>query len=111
MVVRYGSLHSKAMGKNQASLYDPAYELTEDDVTAAPERGESVKKTDEKVEKKAAPTPVEESLTLGQRLKRYLKMHLVPSTLLGVRWMAPFVAGGSLLTALALGMMKKPVGE
>ena len=93
--------HAKAMGKNQASLYDPAYELTEDDVTAAPERVESVKKTEEKVEKKAAPTPEEESLSLGQRLKRYLKTRLVPSTLLGVRWMAPFVAGGGILIGLA----------
>ena len=42
-----------------------------------------------------------ENLSLGQRLKRYLRERLVPSTLLGVRWMAPFVAGGGILIGLA----------
>ncbi len=39
--------------------------------------------------------------TLGRRLKAFLQEKLVKSILLGVKWMAPFVAGGGLLIGLA----------
>ena len=96
--------HSKAMGKNQASLYDAAYELPEEAVAAAPERVEAAaaeRQSKARQSRKAAPAAPAESLSLGARLRRYLRERLLPSTLLGVRWMAPFVAGGGILIGLA----------
>ena len=38
-----------------------------------------------------------ESNTIGKRFKGYVREKLLSSTLFGVKWMAPFVAGGGIL--------------
>ena len=42
-----------------------------------------------------------ESNTIGKRFKGYVREKLLSSTLFGVKWMAPFVAGGGILIGLA----------
>lgn len=94
--------HSKAKGKDQASLFDPA----EDDLDvtegaeATPVADVRKKHVRKKKEQPANPAN-EEQLSAGARLRRYFRERLFPSTLLGVRWMAPFVAGGGILIGLA----------
>ena len=88
--------HSKAKGKDQASLFSPEDGLDVTDGVAAP----SAVHVKEKKEQPASPQ-AEEQLPAGARLRRYFRERLFPSTLLGVRWMAPFVAGGGILIGLA----------
>lgn len=88
--------HSKAKGKDQASLFSPEDDL---DATDGAVATTTVHVKEEK-EQPALPAN-EEQLSLGVRLKRYFRERLFPSTLLGVRWMAPFMAGGGILIGLA----------
>ena len=87
---------SKAMGKDQASLFDGSDvpEVQPEATVRAAQREKSPAPT-------AAPVAAEERLSVGDRLKRFIHDLLIPSTLLGVRWMAPFVAGGGILIGLA----------
>lgn len=39
--------------------------------------------------------------TFSKRIRSYIREKLIMSTILGVRWMAPFIAGGGILIALA----------
>ncbi len=97
---------SKGGGRNRASLYRG---------TVAPEAvAEAVKSTVEKaivraeafvLPQKADERPAEPvqpaGAHFGIRLMGYIREHLIRSTILGVRWMAPFVAGGGILIGLA----------
>ena len=93
---------SKEGGRNRASLYRGT-------VTAA-EIAEAVKSTVEKaiVRAEAFVIPQKEERraprlegAFHERLMDYVREHLIRSTILGVRWMAPFVAGGGILIGLA----------
>lgn len=99
---------SKARGKNQASLYDPAEaaELPEADLHEAMARQSAFAAGEKKQAAAAAAQPEAAredapALSVWARLRRYLRERLLPATLLGVRWMAPFVAGGGILIGLA----------
>ena len=90
---------SKEQGRNQANLYDPARIVPSaaasgvvavEAATAAPSKAPA-----------ASVRQAEPELTLGQRVKRYVRERLLPSTLNGVHWMAPFVAGGGILIGMA----------
>ncbi|MGX8706934.1 MAG: diguanylate cyclase domain-containing protein, partial [bacterium] len=87
---------SKALGKDQASLFDGSDmpEIQAEATVKATQREKSP-------EPMAASVAAEERLSVGDRLRRFIHNLLIPSTLLGVRWMAPFVAGGGILIGLA----------
>lgn len=91
--------HSKKLGKNQATLYSPEMDVDEGAAIESQPRFEAIRH--EKAERKEEPATVQESYSPGRRLKMYLRERLLPATLLGVRWMAPFVAGGGILIGLA----------
>ncbi|MBQ6985868.1 MAG: diguanylate cyclase [Oscillibacter sp.] len=97
---------SKEGGRNRASLYRGA--------VAPEEVVEAVKSTVEKaiVRAEAFVLPQQADARpadavqpadahFGIRLMGYIREHLIRSTILGVRWMAPFVAGGGILIGLA----------
>lgn len=102
---------SKARGKNQASLYDPAEdaELPEADMLEAKARQSAFAAGEKKQAAEAAATAAASeavqadarATTMSARIRKYLRERLLPATLLGVRWMAPFVAGGGILIGLA----------
>lgn len=111
---------SKEHGRNQTTVYSPSMEETVLPPSAAPQ---SVAASAQRVPaasaapgaspqadsaaSAAAPAvqvPGEGSMGLRAFLKRlghYMKSRLIESTVLGVRWMAPFVAGGGILIGLA----------
>ena len=100
---------SKEGGRNRASLYRGP--------VATGEIAEAVKSAVEKaivraesfvIPQKAAERPAEPAESVRrletrfrERLMGYIREHLIKSTILGVRWMAPFVAGGGILIGLA----------
>lgn len=91
---------SKEQGRNRASLY------REEIRGAAPETGAGVARAEESAPAAksvpAAPLPDERKAeSFGARLLGTVRGKLIASTILGVRWMAPFVAGGGILIALA----------
>ena len=102
---------SKEHGRNQVSLYrdemKAAASLQEvrpesrvDRVGKAVAQGETFRISEKsRTEKTAAST--ESRKPFKQRLFGYIQEKLIMSTILGVRWMAPFVAGGGILIALA----------
>ena len=95
---------SKEKGRNTASLYDGAQ--TEEkpvirdtvvrNVSDAVAYGSTISLSE-------APAPVKTETENGlvRRVINYVRSSLVAGTILGVRWMAPFVAGGGILIALA----------
>ena len=90
---------SKANGRRQATLYRP--ERAEE--PAAPER--PTPRLPQPARSPAAegeaPIPAPARLPFRRRFAGYVREKLISSTILGVRWMAPFVAGGGILIALA----------
>ena len=102
---------SKENGRNQASVYqdgmtgavklvqrsEPASDFSED---AVKEEGASEADTLEP-EKEEEQTLPKSSTKFKERFYGYVHDNLFRSILLGVRWMAPFVAGGGILIALA----------
>ena len=100
--------HSKAQGRNQATLYQQGM------VSAAGPAGAeqpTVRLPDAPQQEAAAPSPETPREASGPvsvpwrsfrtRFVSYIKEQLISSTILGVHWMAPFVAGGGILIALA----------
>ncbi|MBR3569320.1 MAG: diguanylate cyclase [Oscillibacter sp.] len=96
---------SKEGGRNTASLYEPtrgdaqkAAEVRQPaTVAAAIARAEKLvipAKTD-------APAAPGLSKRFRERLKTYFRERFVRGAILGVRWMAPFIAGGGILIGLA----------
>ena len=101
--------HSKENGRNSATLYDLSMEVPEEltakqaDAPAAQRPAPEAQRTQTD---SAAPkrSPVGEGGVKGSlrsRLTAYVREKLVQSSILGVTWMAPFVAGGGILIALA----------
>ena len=100
---------SKEQGRNRVNLYRPDGKTGKSAVNPA----QSVRsKTEqsvvqaEKIVISKAPEPeikVEavNGTTFRQRIKEYVQEKLITSCILGVRWMAPFVAGGGILIGLA----------
>ena len=92
---------SKAQGRNQANAYRPEDEGAPVEPVFAPAA------TSEAAPGKASDAPARAAaaerreLPLGQRIRRYIREKLLASTLYGVQWMAPFVAGGGILIGLA----------
>ncbi|MBQ9492156.1 MAG: diguanylate cyclase [Oscillibacter sp.] len=96
---------SKEAGRNRASLYSGSVALSDvaeaakSTVEKAIVHAESLvipKKAAERL-KSAAPAETR----FRKRFMGYIREHLIRSTILGVRWMAPFVAGGGILIGLA----------
>ena len=98
---------SKEAGRNRASLYRGS-------VVPVMELAGAVKSKVEKaivhaesfvIPQKAAERPRTVAARPGthfrERFMAYVREHLIKSTILGVRWMAPFVAGGGILIGLA----------
>ena len=92
---------SKEQGRNQANLYDPTRSVPQATVPSKTEVRATTAPTNASAPTAAVPHSTEPDLSLGARLKRYLRERLLPSTLNGVRWMAPFVAGGGILIGMA----------
>lgn len=115
---------SKEKGRNQATVYHPDMKGAEACVPVSgtvgkvqeekavltkqeEAREESVKAEKEEVRRLEAALSetgqklAEEKVRIGKRIKGYVQGKLITSTMLGVRWMAPFVAGGGILIALA----------
>ena len=101
--------HSKENGRNSATLYDLSMEVPEEltakqaDAPAAQRPAPEAQRTQTD---SAAPkrSPVGEGGVKGSlrsRFAAYVREKLVQSSILGVTWMAPFVAGGGILIALA----------
>jgi diguanylate cyclase (GGDEF)-like protein len=106
---------SKENGRNQASLYRtdmdaaPAI-VTASSAAAAGQNGAAVPAEQKSLEQSA---PAQEGAPADDvgtrtgfrsflaRLVHYIRSRLIESTVLGVRWMAPFVAGGGILIGLA----------
>lgn len=84
---------SKEHGRNQASLYRA-------DMTPAAERSVAASAPEAAP---VSPMPAQKQTPerFGARLTGYVRGRLIESTILGVKWMAPFVAGGGILIALA----------
>ena len=91
---------SKAQGRDQASLYTPADEAN---AQAAPSANpKAVEAAREAAPKRESSAPAQQpARPSGGRFKRYIREKLLPATLMGVRWMAPFVAAGGILIGLA----------
>lgn len=100
---------SKEHGRNQVSLYREEMKAVSESQTAAArslvEKAVSEAESFSISEKKEdhAPQVVQAAARkpLKERLAGYVRDKLIMSTILGVRWMAPFVAGGGILIALA----------
>ncbi len=96
---------SKEDGRNRASLYrgKVAAEIKEA-VNSAVEKA-IVRAESLVIPQKAAERPAKAArrseARFDKRLMGYVREHLVRSAILGVRWMAPFVAGGGILIGLA----------
>lgn len=110
---------SKEQGRNRCTRYLPSMAPAPTVVraakpaavqsgTAVPETGTDAAQSVSQTTVADAPgteaVPVEHKSLLRRHLdmfKEFLRTHLFKSTLLGVRWMAPFVAGGGILIGLA----------
>lgn len=98
---------SKEDGRNRASLYHgsivPGSELA--DVLKSKVEKAIVHAESFVIPKKAAERPrtvaARPGTSFSERFMLYVREHLIKSTILGVRWMAPFVAGGGILIGLA----------
>jgi fructose-specific phosphotransferase system IIC component len=96
---------SKEGGRNTASLYEPAQGAA----TQAEAVGQSVSVEEAivRAEKLVIPAKADASdapaapTRFTERLNAYFREHLVKGAILGVRWMAPFIAGGGILIGLA----------
>lgn len=94
---------SKESGRNTASLYKPDTQKT----ASTEKKPVTVAAAIAHAEKLLIPAKEETPVVSGaakrfrERLKAYFREHLVKGAILGVRWMAPFVAGGGVLIGLA----------
>ena len=96
---------SKEGGRNRASLYrGKVAAKIKEAVNSAVEKA-IVRAESFVIPQKAAERPAESvrrsEARFHERLMGYLREHLIRSAILGVRWMAPFVAGGGILIGLA----------
>lgn len=114
---------SKEKGRNQATVYRPDMKgaeavpvtgragQTAEEKAGLPEQAEANKESGKSVKEEVSGLEAAlsetghklaaEKVRLGKRIKGYVQGKLIDSTMLGVRWMAPFVAGGGILIALA----------
>ena len=104
---------SKEHGRNQASLYHEKMAGAAGEVQRAERTVKGKKSTQEEGSDTAAgqaqadpagetAQPLSERrLKFRERFAGYIREKLLKSIILGVRWMAPFVAGGGILIALA----------
>lgn len=88
---------SKEQGRNQVSLYRADMKGN----SAAVERAQPEKRADPAALREPEQNLPDKREDFKQRLIGYIRNKLISSTILGVRWMAPFVAGGGILIALA----------
>ena len=99
--------NSKENGRNQATLYDKSM------LTKAVQAGVATGIKEQEIEEKTNLYSVKDLIEKEQKenqpeekqgrkkLLKHIQEELIPSILLGVQWMAPFVAGGGILIALA----------
>ena len=97
---------SKEGGRNRASLYRGAVAPEAAAVAAKSTVEKAIVRAEAFVLPQKAPEHPAEPVQpadahFGARLMGYIREHLIRSTILGVRWMAPFVAGGGILIGLA----------
>lgn len=111
---------SKEHGRNQARLYNPSMEADFTAPAVAPQTAVPARQAQQAVptgqrsadqaqSAPAASAPAVKSPDEGsmgwraflKRLRHYVITKLIDSTVMGVRWMAPFVAGGGILIGLA----------
>ena len=97
---------SKEGGRNTASLYEPT-QADAQTSAAAVEKPVTVAAAIARAEKlvipakEEAPAASAAAKRFRERFKAYFQEHLVKGAILGVRWMAPFIAGGGVLIGLA----------
>lgn len=89
---------SKEHGRNRASLYRPDMKGAPD---AAPASYAPAEATVSPVAASVAAEEKQSAEGFRKRFSELLRDKLISSTIQGVRWMAPFVAGGGILIALA----------
>ena len=94
---------SKESGRNTASLYKPDAQKTASTEKKLVTVAAAIAHAEKLVIPAKAETPVVSGAAkrFRERLKAYFREHLVKGTILGVRWMAPFIAGGGVLIGLA----------
>lgn len=94
---------SKEHGRNQATLYQKGMVSKTNSVALNNEIIEKVENSEviEKEKKENSTEEIRRSDNFSERLKTIIKDKLMPSVLRGVRWMAPFIAGGGILIAFA----------
>lgn len=100
---------SKEKGRNRVSLYreemKAAAALQDVRVKSEAEKavteGVNFRISEKRKEEKTAAAEENARKPFKDRLFGYIREKLIMSTILGVRWMAPFVAGGGILIALA----------
>lgn len=96
---------SKESGRNTASLYQCGTDGPNAAIVKAPAVEAAIVRAEKLVIPEQAAErpdlPVQEKARFRERFAGYIKDHLIKSTILGVRWMAPFVAGGGILIGLA----------
>ena len=92
---------SKESGRNRATAYDPSMVYESADVKSGQSGDEARAAFTSKGETVLEKTVSIPDLTIGERMRIFIREKLFVSILHGVKWMAPFVAGGGLLIGLA----------